>query len=277
MMKQKLLKSFGMAVVCLLLQACTEMLFVPTRQHVLTPDKANLKYSDISLQSHDGLALHGWYLPASVPVKGTILFLHGNGENISTHLATVYWLPAEGYDVYMFDYRGYGASQGEVGLAGSIADVATMIDYVAEHKVTPKMIVFGHSMGASMGIYAVAQSPRKNAIAGMISIGAFSDYRAVTRDVLSHAWLTWLFQWPMSLTIDNDFSPKKYISQVSPLPLVLMHSEADEIIEPYHLDVLYKAAAEPKARVLLQGDHNHVFNYVENRRVMLEQLARFND
>jgi alpha-beta hydrolase superfamily lysophospholipase len=275
MRKQKLLKGFGMAVVCLLLQACTEMLFVPTRQLVITPDKINLKYSDIELKSRNDVLLHGWYLPASVPVKGSILFLHGNGENISTHLATVYWLPAEGYDVYMFDYRGYGASQGEVGLDGSMADVAAMIDYVAVHKSTPRMIVFGHSMGASLGIYAVSQSPHKADMSAMISIGAFSDYRAVTRDVLSRSSLTWLFQWPMSLTIDNDFSPQKFVAQISPVPLVLMHSAADEIIEPYHLDVLYKAAVEPKTRVMLQGDHNHVFNYAENRKIFLEQLSRY--
>lgn len=265
-----------MGLVCLLLQSCTNALFVPTRQHVLTPDKANLVFSDIKLPGQDGLMLHGWYLPASVPARGSILFLHGNGENISTHLASVYWLPAEGYDVYLFDYRGYGKSQGEVDLAGSLNDVESMIAYVATNKSTPqKMIVLGHSMGASMGIYAVSQSAHKNNIAGLISVGAFSDYRTVTRDVLSQSWVTWLFQWPFSLTIDNDFSPKKYIAGISPLPVVILHSDADEIIKTYHATVLFNAAAEPKYFELLHSDHNHVFNDKDNRRILLQYLSRF--
>lgn len=276
MKKLLIIKWIGSVIALLLLPACTNLLFVPTRPHVLTPDKVNIKYSDIELPAPDGLELHGWYLPASVPARGSILFLHGNGENISTHLASVYWLPAEGYDVYLFDYRGYGKSEGEVDLAGSMQDIESMITYVAAHKTTPqKMIVLGHSMGASMGIYAVSQSPHKNDIAGMISVGAFSDYRTITRDALSRSWLTWLFQWPLSLTIDNKFSPKKYIADISPLPVVVMHSDTDEIIDPYHAGILFDAAAEPKYFQLLHSDHNHVFNYAENRQALLQQLSRF--
>lgn len=269
-------KWFGLAIVCLLSQACTNAFFVPTRQHVLTPDRINLEYSDISLPSQDGLLLHGWYLPAKVPARGSILFLHGNGENISTHLATVFWLPAEGYNVYLFDYRGYGASQGDVDLEGSLNDIEVMIGYATSHNTAPnKIIVLGHSMGASMGIYAVAQSPHKNEIAGMISVGAFSDYRVITRDVLSRSWVTWLLQWPVSLAVDNRFTPIKYIAGIAPVPVVVMHSTSDEIIEPYHANLLFNAAAEPKYFQLLNSNHNNVFNAAENRRILLQQLSRF--
>ena len=274
MCKQIMSKSWPLMLL-LMLQGCTNVLFVPSRQHLLTPDKVHLSYSDIGVAAADGVMLHGWYLPATAPVRGNILFLHGNGENISTHLATVYWLPAEGYNVYLFDYRGYGKSQGDVGLPGSLSDIEAMIAYITEHRTTPqKIIVFGHSLGASMGIYAVSQSAHKADIAGLVTIGAFSDYGAVTRDMLSRYWFTWLFQWPLSLTIDNSFSPKKYISLISPLPVVLMHSDADEMIEGYHADVLFKAAAEPKYFQALRSDHNHVFNDADNRRLLLQWLAR---
>jgi uncharacterized protein len=270
-----LLRWISVSVVALMLQACSSVLFIPMRQHVLTPDRVNIKYSDVYLTSQDGVRLHGWYLPAAVPARGSILFLHGNGENISTHLATVYWLPAEGYDVYLFDYRGYGASQGEVDLAGSLSDIESMIAYVAANKSTSqKVIVLAHSLGASMGIVAVSQSAHKQDMAGMISIAAFSDYGAVTRDVLSRSWVTWLFQWPLSLAMDNRFSPKKYIADISPLPIVLMHSDADEIIEFYHAAILLKAAREPKSFQTLHGDHNHVFNNTDNRLTLLESVSR---
>ncbi len=275
MKNQILLKSIVAGLVALMLQACNSVLFIPTRQHVLTPDKVHVKYADVNLISQDDVKLHGWYLPATAPARGSILFLHGNGENISTHLAMVYWLPAEGYDVYLFDYRGYGASQGEVDLDGSLADIEAMIDYVAAHKSSPeKFIVLGHSLGASMGIYAVSQSEHRPDLAGMISIGAFSDYGSVTRDVLSRSWLTWLFQWPLSLAMDNRFSPKRYIADISPLPVVLLHSEADEVIEPYHAGILLAAAREPKYFQALHGDHNRVLNNKNNRQILLDYLQQ---
>ena len=276
MAKQKKTLWLTLVIMALMLQACSNVLFYPTRQLLLTPDKVNLKYSDVTLASADGVLLHGWFLPASGEVRGNILFLHGNGENISTHLATVYWLPAQGYNVYLFDYRGYGQSQGSVDLAGSIADIEAMIAHVAAHPSTPGgMIVFGHSLGASMGLYAVAQSPHKSDIAAMISISAFSDYGAVVRDMLSRSWLTWPVQWPLSLAINNRYSPKRFIAGIAPVPVLVMHSAADEIIETYHAQILFQAAAEPKYFQLLQSDHNHVFNSEENRQLLLQWLARF--
>ncbi len=258
-----------------MLLACNSVIFVPTREQVLTPDKVHITYADVNIISKDGVQLHGWYLPAAAPVRGSVLFLHGNGENISNHLAYVYWLPAEGYDVYLFDYRGYGASQGEVDLDGSLTDIESMIAYVAANKTTPqKFVVLGHSLGASMGIYAVSKSAHRQDLAGMISIGAFSDYGAVTRDVLSRSWLTWLFQWPLSLAMDNRFSPKKFVGDISPLPIVLLHSDNDEIIEPYHAAILLQAAREPRFFQALHGDHNQVLNDMNNRRILLKYLSQ---
>ena len=258
-----------------MLSACNSVLFVPTREQVLTPDKVHINYADVNIISKDDVQLHGWYLPASVPVRGSVLFLHGNGENISSHLGFVYWLPAEGYDVYLFDYRGYGASQGEVDLDGSLSDIESMIAYVAAHKTSAeKFVVLGHSLGASMGIYAVSKTAHRQDLAGMISIGAFSDYGAVTRDVLSRSWVTWLLQWPLSMAMDNRFSPKKFIGDISPLPIVLLHSDNDEIIEPYHATILLQAAREPKFFQALHGSHNQVLNELDNRRVLLKYLQQ---
>ncbi len=266
----------GVVAACLLvLSSCTQLLFVPMRQYLITPDKIDISYSDVSVLSQDGVKLHGWYLPATEKLKGTIVFLHGNGENISTHLATVYWLPSKGYEVFLFDYRGYGFSEGEVDLEGSAHDVEAMIGFAVKNKTSEgKLIVMGHSFGGSIGIYAVANSSYKNDILTMVTIGAFSDYRDVTQDALSRSWLTWLFQWPLSFTINNDFSPKQYVGKISPVPLLIMHSEMDEIVSYYHADVLFKQANQPKTLIKVSGDHNHVFNFRENRQLLLDYLEK---
>ncbi|WP_259643245.1 alpha/beta hydrolase, partial [Pseudomonas syringae] len=109
------MKLLGIFTLVLALTGCSSMLFYPEQGVPFTPDKARLQYQDVNLTAADGTRLHGWWLPAKegVPVKGTVLHLHGNGGNLSWHLGGVWWLPEQGYQVLMLDYRGYGESQGE--------------------------------------------------------------------------------------------------------------------------------------------------------------------
>jgi uncharacterized protein len=257
----------------ILLEGCTSFIFQPSRQFVITPDAIGVSYEDIYLKASDGIVLHGWRLYADRPARGTVLFFHGNGENISTHMANVYWLVDKGYDVLLFDYRGYGKSQGQPDLDLIVQDAQTMIGYAVAHTVAGTgLVVIGHSFGASLSIYAIAHSADKDRIRALVSIAAFSDYHAVAQEALARSWLFWLFQWPLSFTIDDSYSPVESIAGVSPVPLLLMHSRQDEMIEYYHVQALFDAAAEPKRLITVTGDHNHVFNLQSNRALLLDYL-----
>ena len=258
------------------LLGCTNLMFAPMTKLLRTPDQVGIEYKDIIINSQDKVRLHGWYLPARGEVKGSILFLHGNGENISTHLATVYWLPEQGYEVYLVDYRGYGQSTGDVDLAGSLQDVSASIEYAVQHKKSHQgLIVLGHSFGGSLSIVSVANSKYKDQMSALVSIGAFSDYRKIARDALSRSWLAWAFQWPLSFTVNNDYAPAEYVRSISPVPLVIMHSKDDEIVPYYHSKLLYEAAEEPKFFEKLEGSHNYTFQYENNRLILLEYLSKF--
>jgi len=256
-----------------LLSSCTNMLFVPSKQFYYTPDIVDVEYDDVYITSEDSTRLHGWRLKTPQAKKGNILYLHGNGENISTHFANLYWLLDYGYDGYIFDYRGYGLSKGEAELDGVVSDVEAMLEYVIEQsKDDEQIIVIGHSMGGALAIYSVATSDMKDSLTALVSIEAFSDYRDITQDVLSNSWLTWLLQWPLSFTMDNNYSPLDVIDQVSPLPLLIMHSRRDLMIDYYHAERLYEAAAEPKQLVEIDSDHNHIFKERGNRQLLLDFL-----
>ena len=90
------LGALGLALA--LLAGCTGLVFQPMRQLVLTPDQIGLDYREVAFETEDGVRLHGWFLPAASARRGSVLFLHGNAENISTHIASVAWMPAAGFD-----------------------------------------------------------------------------------------------------------------------------------------------------------------------------------
>jgi hypothetical protein len=261
----------------LLLPSCTSLFFQPMRQHVRTPDQIGLAWHDVWFEADDGVRLHGWFLPAQTPSRGTILFLHGNAENVSTRIGSVAWLPVEGFNVFLIDYRGYGLSEGVPTLDGLHRDVEAAIAKVFTLGGVDKerVAIFGQSLGGSVAITALARSPDKEKIRALIVEGAFAGYRRITREVLGRAWLTWPLQWPLSFAVDDEYRPIERIAQISPTPVLIIQGEEDAIIPATHAEALYKAAGEPKALWLVPGaGHMGVFRSPEYRRRLLEYLKQ---
>ncbi len=269
---------YGLFATLFFLSACTNFLFVPLKPFPVTPEAADIIYEDIYLDTDDGIKLHGWKLNADTEktggqILGSMLFFHGNGDNISTQLPNTFWLAKEGYDLYVFDYQEYGLSQGKAELDTTISDMELMIAYVtAQLADDKKLIVMGHSLGGAMAIYTVAHSAYRDKIETLITIEAFSDYHDVTQDVLSKSWLFWLFQWPLSFTVDNSYRPLDSIGLISPIPVLIMHSESDEMIDMYHAERLYAAAKEPKYFKLIDSNHSNILISKENRQVLFDYL-----
>ncbi len=255
---------------------CTNIFFQPGRGHVMTPDRAGLDYADVDFTAADGTPLHAWFLPARVqPARGTILFLHGNAENISTHIASVYWLPARGYNLLLLDYRGYGKSGGKPSLPGVQDDITSALRVLlARPGVDPdRIVVLGQSLGGALAIHNVAHSPYRAHIRALVVESAFFDYRAIVREKLDGAWLTWPFQWPLSWTVRNDYSPSQAVAQVSPIPLLIVHGDRDDIVPSTHGERLYAAAREPKRFWrIADGGHIGAWQRAEYRDRLVDYL-----
>lgn len=243
----------------------------------MTPDKIGLVYEDIYFNSTDGVKLHGWWLPAKGKANGTILFLHGNAENISTHIASVHWLPAQQYNVFLPDYRGYGKSEGRPSLAGAQMDINSAMKYLLQRPdVDPeRIVIFAQSLGGAMSIYNVAHSPYKAKIKALITESAFSDFRGIVREKLGAFWLTWPLQWPLSLTIDNDYRPLLVVNKISPIPLLIIHGDNDQVVSLSHGQALFDAAAQPREMWVVEGGgHIDAFRHKKYQAQLLEYLAR---
>lgn len=264
-------------ILVLFLSACTNIFFQPQQTQYLTPDKIGLVYEDIYFSGSDGVKLHGWLLPAQGKAKGTVLFLHGNAENISTHIASVHWLPAQHYNVFLPDYRGYGLSQGRSTLAGAQDDINSAMKYLLRRADidSERIVVLAQSLGGALSIYNVVHSPYRGKIKALISESAFSDYRSIVREKLDSFWLTWPLQWPLSFTVDNDYSPLPVVNKISPIPLLIIHGEKDQVVPLSHGQALFAAAVQPKEMWVVEGGgHIEALRHDKYRAQLLEYLAR---
>ncbi|HUN82536.1 MAG TPA: alpha/beta hydrolase, partial [Phycisphaerae bacterium] len=107
---------FRLLCLCFLVTmlGCDRVFYYPDRRVHGDPAEHGLKYEDVYFAAPDGVRLHGWFFPATKPATGTVLHIHGNAANVSAHYEFIRWLPAAGYNVLTFDYRGYGQSGGHV-------------------------------------------------------------------------------------------------------------------------------------------------------------------
>ena len=262
-------------IACAFLAGCTSVFFQPQNIEYLTPDKIGLAYEEVSFRSSDGLMLYGWFLPAQGKAKGTVLFLHGNAENISTHIANVHWLPAQHYNVFLPDYRGYGGSEGSPSLKGLQDDINSAMVYLLKRPDidTERIVILAQSLGGASAIYNVAHSPYRSKIKALITESAFSDYRSITREKLASFWLTWPLQWPLSFLIDNDYSPVSVVNKISPIPLLIIHGDKDNVVPLLHGESLFTAAAQPKEMWLVpRGGHIEAFRHKKYQTKLLEYL-----
>lgn len=253
------------------MSACTQLFFQPSKQLLVDPAQLGIEYENIYFKSIDNLKLHGWWFPSQKKSKALVLYLHGNAQNISTHASAVHWLTQHEYDVFIFDYRGYGLSEGTPELKMIINDIAKAYNYANNRKkADQKLFVIGHSLGASLSIYSIANNPE--GIDGAIFISPFSDYRKITQHALAGSWLTWAFQWPLSFTINNQYRPLDYVKKLPPIPLLYLYSKSDEVIPPQQVIELYKNSNEPTFLKNLEGNHSELFSLQSNRQIMLKYL-----
>ena len=237
------------------------MVFYPYSELVETPRTWGLEYEDVSINTQDGVKLHGWYIPHQ-GAKEVVLFLHGNGGNISHRGASIDIFHRLGLNVLIFDYRGYGKSEGSPSEDGLYEDARSAWRYLIDRRgfKREQIVLFGRSIGGVVAIkLAVEEGPEK-----IILESTFSSSRDMADSLMPLISRIALMRYP--------FNSMKRIKDVK-AQLLMLHSPDDEII-PYALgEKLYKAANEPKQFVKLQGDHN--YGFMKSQPYYEEALARF--
>ena len=220
---------------------------MPSRAVTATPDQAGLIYERVEFAAEDGVRLDGWFLPAEIP-RGVLLFFHGNAGNISHRLESLRIFRDLGLSTFIFDYRGYGRSEGKVSEQGTYRDAEAAWRYLTVERGIPEqsIVYFGRSLGASIAAHlAMTHVPK-----ALILESAFTsapDVAARTYPFLPVRWLA-RFQ----------YNTREYLESVT-APVLVVHSSQDEIIRFEHGRALFAGANEPKRFLELRGGHNEGF------------------
>lgn len=271
-------------IVLVSLSACTNVFLQPDKVDYGAPVRESAIIDEGFFPTTDGLQLHYWLIPAQqknkvTDAKGLIIQMHGNAQNLTSHVRNAGWLTAAGYNLFIFDYRGYGRSGGSKSIDGAFQDVQAALDFATKEKNPRGLPVFlyGQSLGGSLGLKAVSKEPRRWPLSGVIIEGSFVSYRQIAREKLALWWLTWPLQWLGYVFVSGEYSlDEQQLKAVSPTPVWLFYSKNDPIV-PYHNgpDIL-KMLNDPK-ELFDYPEFGHVnAMWVQNgkfREVLLKKLS----
>ena len=267
-------RTVALACLPLFLTGCLQSQFYqPDRVLYDTPARAGLKFEEVLFRSRDGTRLVGWFIPAAGyanprNARGTVVHFHGNAQNLSAHWQFVEWLPRRGFNLFVFDYRGYGASEGSPEPKGVFEDSASALAYVrARADVDPqKLLVLGQSLGGANAIAVVGSGERAGVRAIAIE-ATFYSYSSIASDKVSGA----------GAFMDDTYSPERFIAALAPTPFLLIHGTADPVIPYDHSRRLFAKAGEPKRLLTIEGGAHCVAFSPENRSQYADTLVEFFD
>ncbi|MBE0576042.1 MAG: alpha/beta hydrolase [Desulfuromonadales bacterium] len=242
-------------------------LYFPEPRHEATPSSVGLDYEEIAFLATDGTRLSGW-LVSGRPNAPIVLFCIGNAGNISHRLETLQLLHDFGVAVFIFNYRGYGLSEGKASEHGTYHDVAGALELLNKRGwPSERTIIFGRSLGAAIGLEAALHSPP----AGLIMESAFTSIAAMGQH--HYPLINRLLGWLIGAKYDN-------LKKISGLksPVLLIHGKDDTICPPRMAEELFYRAPEEKQLLWIPGaDHNNGFIVGGEiyRQTLRETIARW--
>ena len=236
------------------------LLFFPSRDVVRTPAAAGLIHRDVELRTDDGQRLHGWWIERRAAALGHVLLCHGNAGNVGDRILHAEVLTAVGFDVLLFDPRGYGFSSGTPDERGTYRDARAALRWlVSQPDVDPARVLYlGESLGGAVALELALSHPP----AGLVLLSAFTSVRDMAR---MHPPLI-----PAALV--PDAYPSLRLVTGLRAPLLVLHGEDDMIVPVEHGRALFAAAPAPKRlRVIPDVGHNDIVTLAGAR--LAEEIA----
>lgn len=247
-----------------------KLIYFPSSDLHATPAALGLEHEELVLVSSDGVRLHAWFLPAQKDGgRFTVLVCHGNAGNISNRLERALSMQRELLtDVLLFDYRGFGRSEGSPDEKGTYEDALAAYHHLARVRgVDPERIVlFGESLGAAVAVELSSRVPA----GALVLESPFTSIAAMARVAYPFVPAFW---------VRTKYDNLGKIGRVS-IPLLVIHGTRDETVPFMQGRELFGAAREPKKFLGVEGA-GHTDSYVvggerywDAWRELLERVER---
>jgi fermentation-respiration switch protein FrsA (DUF1100 family) len=216
-----------------------ENCFYPDSFTYFNPESAGFEKQEFWIDDR----INCWFvLPKENRKDSTIVHLHGNAENMSSHITALLFLLELGYPLLAFDYSGYGKSKGKPSLQGIQADAKLVFDHISKESSVFGKNIFG--FGQSMGAYTLARIlPNIPWIKGAIFDSGLTSFY----DLFTQAYPYYQCDIPHKNLSALDTLPK------SSVPKLFIHGTADEVVPYTHSIEMHDVAAEPKDILILDG------------------------
>ncbi len=253
--------------------------------NIVSPVDLSLPFEEITVHARDGSILSGWFVPANPPANGTIIYLHGVGDNKISGLPSARVFHEHAYNVSLFDSRRHGESGGKFCTYGyherwDLAEILTALERSYGEKLG-RIGLFGVSMGAAIAVQSAATDPR---IAAVVAEGCFIDLRSISRDHQKRiVKVRWKFLGDLVMKRAeriasfraDEVSPLKSLDETR-VPILFVHGTSDSIIDRRYSEVLYEHAKGPKELYFIR-DAYHNNTWIVGGREYEEKLIAFFD
>lgn len=231
----------------------------PSKRMVSDPSALGYQYEEVTFQTSDGINLNGWFIPA-INSKACVLFCHGNAGNISHRIETIRHMQLLNLDMFIFDYRGFGKSEGILSERGTLNDARAAYEWLKKKVPGKPMIIFGRSLGASIGCHLAAKVEAK----GFVCESTFKSVHDLGQTLFPYLPVKWISS--------IRYRTIEAIKNVN-IPVLIIHSKDDDLIPYEHGEALFQAANEPKGLLDING--GHMDGYLMSETIYLKAWQEF--
>ena len=226
------------------------LMFFPMHKLEHTPSLYQLNYQDVwipvSKSGGQSDRIHGWWIPAEKPDAPVMLYFHHNAINIGANVSQGLQFHKLGYSIFLFDYRGFGQSEGAFPTESHLyEDAQAAWNYLTqERKLSPnRIVIYGHSVGGAIAIDLAAKHPEA---AALIVQSSFTSMRDMTKRFGVYWFL------PIELVLRQRFESLEKMKSIK-MPVLIMTGTEDIQIPVEMGERLYAAAPGSKQLIIIQG------------------------
>ena len=243
-------------ILLFILVGCSKNDIFPTDTKVYdAPENYGYNYEEFYFKSSQEALLRGWLFKAKGPSLGIVVVSNGIIYNMSERFKKWTWVLDEGYDLFIYDFRGYGNSFGEVDMFGFVDDVTAAIAYSHDLNRALPMVVVGQSMGGSFVIDAVVKE-EYSYVKLLVIDSTMQGFARSVNDLIEKHFLLWPLIWIPDTITPEGVDSIDFVDKTNRATLFLVGLQ-DTVIEPEHSVDLYLKAKEPKALWIVE-DAGHV-------------------